>query len=79
MTNFFDNAVQITKKLKANLDVPVMWGGVHPTMRPSECLDYADIVCIGEGEETLREVAATMESGEDAPTIAPIAATTLSI
>ncbi len=61
MTNFFDNAVQITRKFKKDLNVPVIWGGVHPTLRPKECLDYADIVCIGEGETTIVEVLSAFE------------------
>jgi hypothetical protein len=28
MSNFFDNAVQITKKLKANCEFPILWGGL---------------------------------------------------
>ena len=27
MTNFFDNAIQITQKLKNNYDFPIIWGG----------------------------------------------------
>ena len=57
MTNWFDNAIQITQKLKNNYDFPIVWGGIHPTIRPEECLDYADMVCIGEGEETIVELA----------------------
>lgn len=65
MTNFFDGAVQISKKLKSKLDVPVIWGGVHPTIRPEESLEFADMVCIGEGENALLELANKMSSGED--------------
>ena len=62
MTNFFLNAVQITEKLKENHDIPVLWGGIHPTIRPGECLNYADIVCIGEGEESIIELASKLEN-----------------
>ena len=27
MSNFFDNAVQITRKLRDNYDFPILWGG----------------------------------------------------
>jgi len=57
MTNFFDNAIQITQKLKNNYNFPIVWGGIHPTIRAEESLDYADMVCIGEGEETIVELA----------------------
>ncbi len=64
MTNYFCNVVQITGKLKAALDIPVLWGGIHPTVRPEESLDYADMVCIGEGEEAIVELLNKMEKGE---------------
>jgi len=64
MTNFFDNAVQITQALKEKCAIPVLWGGIHPTVRPEECLDYADMVCIGEGEEAVVELIKKMEAGE---------------
>jgi len=53
MTNFFDNVLQITRRIKKDLDIPVVWGGIHPTVRPEECLDYADMVCMGEGEDVM--------------------------
>jgi anaerobic magnesium-protoporphyrin IX monomethyl ester cyclase len=64
MTNFFDNAVQITEKLKSELDIPVIWGGVHPTIRPNESLEYADMVCIGDGEEAMLKLVNNIENGE---------------
>jgi len=65
MTNFFDNAVQITQRLKSTGSAPILWGGIHPTIRPEECLEHADMVCIGEGEESLAELAGKMEAGLD--------------
>lgn len=65
MTNFFENSVEITQHLKSNLNIPILWGGCHPTIRPDECLDYADMLCLGEGEETVVELARRMEEGED--------------
>ena len=61
MSNFWDNAVQITKKLKENYNTPILWGGTHATVRPDECLDHADMVCIGEAEEALVELTRKME------------------
>ncbi len=42
----------------------VLWGGPHPTVLPGQSLAYdmVDIVCLGEGEETLREL---VEHGGD--------------
>ena len=64
MTNYFDNAVQLTRKLKQELDAPIIWGGIHPTVRPEECLDYADMVCLGEGEEAMFELVTKMQAGQ---------------
>ncbi len=64
MSNYWDNAIQITEKIKENYDIPIVWGGIHPTIRPDECLDHADMVCIGEGEESFSELARKMEMGQ---------------
>jgi anaerobic magnesium-protoporphyrin IX monomethyl ester cyclase len=65
MTNFYMGAIQITEKLKRNLAIPVIWGGIHPTIRPDESMKLADMVCIGEGEDSLLELADAMSRGED--------------
>jgi anaerobic magnesium-protoporphyrin IX monomethyl ester cyclase len=70
MTQYFNCAVQLTKAIKKRFSIPIIWGGVHPTVRPDECLEYADIVCIGEGEEALAELAERMEKGQDYSDIA---------
>jgi radical SAM superfamily enzyme YgiQ (UPF0313 family) len=64
MSNNWDEGIQITKKIKENNNIPVAWGGIHPTIRPDECLDHADMVCIGEGEESFSELARKMEMGQ---------------
>ncbi len=33
--------------------VPFMVGGIHPTVAPEECLEYADMVSIGESEDAV--------------------------
>jgi anaerobic magnesium-protoporphyrin IX monomethyl ester cyclase len=66
LTNQFIQASYITKHLKKNLaNVPIIWGGIHPTVEPEVCLEFADIVCIGEGEQALVELAELME--QEAP------------
>jgi anaerobic magnesium-protoporphyrin IX monomethyl ester cyclase len=62
-SNYLDNAVQITEHLHRSINAPIVWGGVHPTVRPEESLTYADLVCVGEGEEALRELALQIASG----------------
>lgn len=65
MTNIFNSAVQLTTKIREVTDAPVVWGGVHVTIRPQECLEHADMACVGEGEESFLEVVQKMEKGED--------------
>jgi radical SAM superfamily enzyme YgiQ (UPF0313 family) len=64
MTNFFDHAVQVTRTIKKSCNTKIIWGGVHPTVCPEECLEYADIVCRGEGEDAIVELANRMDKGD---------------
>lgn len=64
MSNHFDNAIHITRYLRKHLPhIPIIWGGIHPTIRPVECLEYADMVCIGEGEISLYQLAEGISKG----------------
>ncbi|MFN8050316.1 MAG: cobalamin-dependent protein [Acidimicrobiales bacterium] len=47
--------VAVANAVKARMDVPVIFGGVHPSAVPEVCLenDCVDYVCVGEGEEAL--------------------------
>lgn len=65
MSQYFDRAVQITEYLKKHFPTPIIWGGIHPTYRPEQCLNYCDIVCIGEGEYAIVELAEKMLRGMD--------------
>lgn len=60
MTPYFQKAVGLTKFLKRKIKAPVIWGGIHPTVEPKECLKYADFICLGEGEEALLELVEKM-------------------
>lgn len=48
--------------------VPVILGGLHPTLQPSEALHHADAVAIGEGELVWPQILADLESGTLQPT-----------
>jgi radical SAM superfamily enzyme YgiQ (UPF0313 family) len=64
-SNYYDNTVHITRHLRNLIQSPIIWGGVHPTLRPEECLQHADLVCIGEGEDALLELVQKMAGGGD--------------
>jgi radical SAM superfamily enzyme YgiQ (UPF0313 family) len=53
-------AVKASERLKEkNPRATIVWGGVHPSLIPEQCLadDFVDIVVIGEGEETAVDLA----------------------
>src|SRR5262249_1156326 len=58
-------AAQLTAWLKRHFDVPIIWGGSGPTLEPERCIEYADMVCINEGEELIVELANRIDAGAD--------------
>lgn len=65
MTNDLNQSVRLTSKIKASLNTPIIWGGIHPTLEPKDCLNHADMVCVGEGEEALKELVTKMHLGHN--------------
>jgi radical SAM superfamily enzyme YgiQ (UPF0313 family) len=62
MTNFLKYAKQITKVLRKETMCPIMWGGIHPTSDPENCMNYVDMVCRGEGEEAILQLVERWET-----------------
>src|SRR3989344_58368 len=65
-------ALQASRHIKKRCDVPIVWGGVHPTLEPeSTAADpNVDIVVKGEGEVPLSTLATVLRFGgslEDVP------------
>ncbi|NLY89882.1 MAG: B12-binding domain-containing radical SAM protein [Firmicutes bacterium] len=58
-------AVDLTRILREATGVPVLWGGVHPTLFPEESLKCADFVLRGEGEDALLEFCDLLSTGRD--------------
>lgn len=66
MTGNFHRACALTEALRRSaIKAPIVWGGTHPTIAPQECLDVADVVCIGEGERPVRDLAEHIAAGAD--------------
>ncbi len=66
MSPMFHEARDLTLHLKeAFPDIPVVWGGIHPSIAPEKSLEFADYVCVGEGEKTLKALAEAI--GSDSP------------
>lgn len=62
-SSLFRIAARISQAL-SSLSVPVMWGGVHPTLQPEQCTPYADIICRGEGEKPVLALVNALAAGE---------------
>lgn len=55
----YQRALELAKKLKQhNTQIPIIFGGIHPTSVPEVVIKEkcVDIVCVGEGEEALLEL-----------------------
>jgi len=61
-------ALQISKIVRENAkEIPIVWGGVHPTILPEQTLENPniDIVVEGEGEITLLELTGALKKKRD--------------
>ncbi|HHV97252.1 MAG TPA: B12-binding domain-containing radical SAM protein [Clostridiaceae bacterium] len=54
---YLESVYKVNTMLKENYDIPIVWGGVYPTLFPEKCLEYADFVIRGEGEKSLVKLA----------------------
>ena len=59
-----DKAQQVLRYLKSQ-GVLTVWGGIHATLNPEECAEFADMVCIGEGEGAIVDLASRVERQVD--------------
>ena len=56
-------AVQIIKYLEKKFPkTPIVWGGIHATISPQECIKDCDIVCVGEGEQAIIDLVKALEN-----------------
>jgi len=59
----YNRAKALTSGLRKRLRLPVLWGGIEPTIRPKACLASADLICRGEGEAFIVELAEKWAAG----------------
>lgn len=55
--------VKVTRFIKQHFDIPVVWGGYDPTVNASQCLELCDYACVGEGDQTIIEIAERIDAG----------------
>jgi radical SAM superfamily enzyme YgiQ (UPF0313 family) len=61
------DALQVTRAVKAaRPDLPIVWGGWHPSLFPEQCLSEpaVDAVVVGQGEATFAEVVERLAAKE---------------
>ncbi len=53
--------------IKGNFDIPIVCGGIEPTLSPDKVISdkNIDVVCVGEGEYPLLELVNRLEDGKD--------------
>ena len=65
-SNYLEN-LQLAKKIKKEFpDLPIIFGGIHPSILPEETISnpQVDAICIGEGEESLPQFLDMLENGK---------------
>ena len=62
---FHRMAKYLTERIRAQMDTPILWGGMHPTFMPDLCIEIADCIAIGEVDHAVIEFFERFERGED--------------
>lgn len=61
MTDEYQWALDMARRIKERISAPIIFGGLHPTMCPEEVISRpeVDYICVGEGEEAFIEFVET--------------------
>lgn len=62
-TMFLDTAIKITGRIRKAVNAPIIFGGIAATSEPEKCIQFADMVCLGEGERAMLELANSFDKG----------------
>ena len=70
MSSLFSMAKKVTEDIQAEFpELPIMWGGIHPTSVPEECIPHCDYLCVGEGEKAAIDLCEALRDGGDVTNI----------
>ncbi len=71
VSSFYPWASGMARLIKQEIPVPVIMGGAHPTAVPERVIqnEFVDMVCVGEGEYSMLELANSMAAGKVDTTI----------
>lgn len=70
MSSLLPMAKEATRRIQTAFpSKPIIWGGIHPTSVPDECIDFVDYLCVGEGEMAILDLCRALGSGADTTAI----------
>lgn len=55
----------IIKQIRAHFRGKILLGGIHPTLQPEESIQFSDMICRGEGELPMLDLASSLREGRD--------------
>lgn len=61
---FLDSAIQLTRRIREKFNKPIIFGGIAATGEPEKCIQHADMICLGEGEDTILEIAKRIDGNK---------------
>ncbi len=63
----FPHAMHYARLARNRVSVPIVFGGIHPTISPEEVIacPEVDMLCVGEGEYPLLDLCDKLSAGED--------------
>ncbi len=59
---YLETVYQVNDCIRKTTDVPIIWGGVYPTLFPEKSLNYGDYIIRGEGEQAFCELLDVLEN-----------------
>jgi len=66
MSSLYPIASEVTRRIKAKFpNIPIVWGGIHATSDPENCIKEVDFLCVGEGELAAVDLCKAMNCGDD--------------
>ena len=70
MSSLYPIASEVTRRIKERFpDIPIIWGGIHPTSDPENCIKEVDYLCIGEGELAAVDLCNALYEGKETTNI----------
>lgn len=62
---FLPICIELTQRIKSELNIPVIWGGAHVTMAPEQCVKHPDLIVLGESDKAICEIADRIKKSKD--------------